>query len=206
MLRRLLFICAANRHRVSSEFNQVTDMCADGVRCLESAIIGPVAPKVFPRRELPLHHHGPIYVRLFFPPPTIVLVWSGHIESICVVMTYSRVWTNRVKLPILLVVNWTEKMNTSLPQFAPENLVSWDRFSRPVPRQPPHSTHSGWIWCSLTGFVPLSAAASIYLFTPPTATGPVPSFIRSRTTCLPMAFTADSLNYWIIICVGCILP
>ena len=33
--------------------------------------------------------------------------------------------------------------SSSLSLFAPENLVSRDRFSRPVPRQPAHSPHSG---------------------------------------------------------------
>ena len=31
-----------------------------------------------------------------------------------------------------------EKMNISLSAFAPENLVSQDRFGSPVPRQPAH--------------------------------------------------------------------
>ena len=56
------------------------------------------------------------------------------------VITYtgSRVWINRVRLPILLVVSWTEKMNIPLSPCVPENLVSRDGFSRPVPRQPAH--------------------------------------------------------------------
>ena len=45
---------------------------------------------------------------------------------------------NRVRLSILLVVNWTAKMNIFLSPFAPENLVSRDRFGSPVPRQPAH--------------------------------------------------------------------
>ena len=58
---------------------------------------------------------------------------------VCMVITYSRVWINRVRrLPILLVVSWTGKMNTSLSPCVPENLVSRDGFSRPVPRQPDH--------------------------------------------------------------------
>ena len=40
------------------------------------------------------------------------------------VITYSRVWTNRVRLPILLVVSWTRKMNIPLSPFAPEKMVS----------------------------------------------------------------------------------
>ena len=54
--------------------------------------------------------------------------------------------------------------NTSLSPFASENLVSRDDgFSRPVPCQPAQSPNSGWICCLLTGFLPISAAASIYL-------------------------------------------
>ena len=44
-------------------------------------------------------------------------VWSSHI---------ARVRINRVRLPILLVVSWTGKMNFSLSPFAPESLVSRD--------------------------------------------------------------------------------
>ena len=56
-------------------------------------------------------------------------VWSSHI---------ARVWINWVRLPILLVVSRTGKMNISLSAFAPENLVSRDGFGNPVPRQPAH--------------------------------------------------------------------
>ena len=55
-------------------------------------------------------------------------------------------------------------MDISLSPFAPENLVSRDGFGRPVPRQPAHSPHSICIWCLLTGFLPISAAASINLY------------------------------------------
>ena len=51
-----------------------------------------------------------------------------------------------------------------LVPFAPETLALRDGFSCPVPHQPPHSPYSGWIWCLLTRFFPISAAASIYLF------------------------------------------
>ena len=49
-----------------------------------------------------------------------------------------RVWINRVRLPILLVVSGTGKMNIPLSPYVPENLFSRDGFSRPVPRQPAH--------------------------------------------------------------------
>ena len=54
----------------------------------------------------------------------------GHIARV--------VWINQVRLPILLVVSRTEKMNISLSAFAPENLISRDGFGSPVPRQPAH--------------------------------------------------------------------
>ena len=57
---------------------------------------------------------------------------------VCMVITYSRLWINRLRLPILLVVSQTGKMNIPLSPYAPENLVSRDGFSRPVPRQPAH--------------------------------------------------------------------
>ena len=91
--------------------------------------------------------------------------------------TYGRVWINRVRLPILLVVSWTGKMNIPPSPYAPENLVSRDGFSRPVPRQPAHhSSYSAWIWCLLAGFLPISTEAPIYYWLkPPYAIGSVPS-------------------------------
>ena len=58
----------------------------------------------------------------------------------CMVITYSEVWINwvRLPLPILLVASSTWKMNIPLSPYVPENLVSRDRFGRPVPRQPAH--------------------------------------------------------------------
>ena len=56
-------------------------------------------------------------------------VWSLHIARVCI---------NWVRLPILLVVSSTGKMNISLSAFAPKNLASRDGFGSPVPRQPAH--------------------------------------------------------------------
>ena len=39
------------------------------------------------------------------------------------------------RLSILLVVNSTGKKKKSLSPFAPENLISWNGFGHPVPRQ-----------------------------------------------------------------------
>ena len=52
---------------------------------------------------------------------------------LCMVIHAARVWINRERLPILLVVSWTTKMDISLSPFAPENLVSRDEFGSPVP-------------------------------------------------------------------------
>ena len=35
------------------------------------------------------------------------------------------------------------ELNISLSPFATENLISRDRFGRPIPRQPAHSPYSG---------------------------------------------------------------
>ena len=43
---------------------------------------------------------------------------------VCKVITYSRVWINRVRLPILLVVSCTAKMNIPMSPCVPENLAS----------------------------------------------------------------------------------
>ena len=88
----------------------------------------------------------------------------------------ARVWINQVRLPILLVVSRTGKMDIFLSAFAPENLVSRDGCSSPVPRASPcPSPYSGEIGCLLTGFLPSSAAASIELFKPLYAIGSLPS-------------------------------
>ena len=56
--------------------------------------------------------------------------------------------------------------NISLSAFAPENLVSRDGCGSPVPRQPAHlhNTQAEYGSYLRTGFLPSSAAASIYLF------------------------------------------
>ena len=58
-------------------------------------------------------------------------------------ITYKRVYINRVRLSILLVVRCTGKNDISLPSFEPENLVSRNGFGCPVPRQPAHPPHLG---------------------------------------------------------------
>ena len=57
---------------------------------------------------------------------------------ICMVTHIARVWINRVKLPVLHVVNRTRKINVSLSAFVPEILVSRYGLGSPVPRQRAH--------------------------------------------------------------------
>ena len=59
--------------------------------------------------------------------------------------------------------------------FVPENLVSRDGFGSPVPRQPAHRHTQAEYGAFLTGFLPISPAASIYLSKPPYDIGPVTS-------------------------------
>ena len=63
-------------------------------------------------------------------------------------------------------------MNISLSAFAPENLVSRDGFGSPFPGQPAHLHTQAESGAYLR---PISAVASIHLFKPPYAIGPVPS-------------------------------
>ena len=54
-------------------------------------------------------------------------------------------------------------------QYFPVCVRAWEsglarRIRQSRPASACSSPHSGWIWCLLTGFLPSSAAASIYLF------------------------------------------
>ena len=70
------------------------------------------------------------------------ITFSPVLATVCTygrICTVARVWINRIRLPILLVVSWTGKMNISLSSApVPDNLVSRDGFGNPVPRQPAH--------------------------------------------------------------------
>ena len=137
-------------------------------------------------------------------PPTIEQIWwyvqvsSGVAfclrmirtgsSPLCMVITYSRVWINRVRLPILLVVSWTGKMNIPLSPCVPENLVSRDGFSRPVPRQPAylHTQAESGAYLRDCSRVPRRRPYETAI-----RHRVSPEFIGSRN-CVPMAFTAES--------------
>ena len=91
----------------------------------------------------------------------VPVLLNVQVQYVCIVI---KVWINQVSLSNLLVVSWTEIMNISLSPFAPENLVSRDRFGRLVLRQSAPSPHSDCIWCLLAGSLQISAATSNYLY------------------------------------------
>ena len=104
---------------------------------------------------------------------------------VCMVITYSRVWISRVRLPTLLLVSSTGKTDISLSPFAPENLVSRDGFGRPVQsRVNPLILHteaessiinhqSSIINMVLTQGIPPGFRGDVHLFIPPTVIGSV---------------------------------
>ena len=78
LLKGLLLLSAAasifytaNRHRVSPEFYQITQLLTDGIHCRESTGTGPLVPKVLPVTGAAFlkYHHGPIHMPLSFATP-----------------------------------------------------------------------------------------------------------------------------------------
>ena len=101
----------------------------------------------------------------------------------------ARVWYNRVRLSILLVVSRTGKMNISVSAFVPENLVSRDGFGSPVPRQPAHLHTQTEFGAYLRNSSRVPRRRLFIYLKPPYAIGS--EFIVSRNY-VPMAFTAKS--------------
>ena len=107
---------------------------------------------------------------------------------VCMVITYSRVWINRVRLPILLVVSWTGKIIFPCPRAC---LIIWSRETGSA--VPPRVS-------LLISILKLNLVLTYGI--PPEFRGGVhyetairhrvsPKFIGSRN-CVPMAFTAES--------------
>ena len=93
---------------------------------------------------------------------------------VCMVTYITRVWINRVRLPILLVVSTTVKMNISLSAFVPENLVSRGGFGSPVPRQPAHLHTQAESSAYLRDSSRVPRRRPFICFEPPHAIGSVP--------------------------------
>ena len=108
-----------------------------------------------------------------------------------------RVWINRVRLPILLlVVSWVGKMSISLSPFAPENyLVSRGGFGRTVPSAClliiiDTQAESGTFSRDSSLFPrrrPLFYATNRHRLSP--------EFFRSPRICVTMMFTAGCRDY-----------
>ncbi|CAM9796439.1 unnamed protein product [Ascophyllum nodosum] len=96
------------------------------------------------------------------------------------------IWINRVWLPILFVIGWAEIMNISPSLFAPENLVSRDKFGRPT-----LSFSELRLNIMLTRGTPPRFARRRQHNIPPTAIGSVPSLL-GHAVCVPMGLTAKS--------------
>ena len=82
-------------------------------------------------------------------------------------------------------------MNIPLSPCVPENLVSRDGFSRPVPRQPAHlntQAESG-AYLRDSSRVPRRRP---FIYETAIRHRVSPEFIGSRNNCVPMAFTAES--------------
>ena len=91
------------------------------------------------------------------------------------VITYSRVFINWVRLPILLVVSCTGKINISLFPFAPDILVSRDGLGSPVPSQPACSFSALRLNLMLLRHgIPPDFRSGVRLFIPPHAIESVP--------------------------------
>ena len=88
----------------------------------------------------------------------------------------ARVWINRGRLPILLVLSLTGKMKIPfLSAFAPENVVSRDGFGSPVPRQPAYLLLRLNLMLTY-GITPeFRGGVHLFLLKPPYAIGSVPS-------------------------------
>ena len=95
----------------------------------------------------------------------------------CMVTHIAKVWINRVRLPLLLVVSLTGKINISLSASAPENLVSRDGFGSSVPRQPAHlHTQAEYEYGAyLRDSSRVPRRRPFIYFKPPCAIGSVPS-------------------------------
>ena len=82
-------------------------------------------------------------------------------------------------------------MNISLSAFAPENLVSRDGFSRPVPRQPAHLHTQAESGAYLRDSSRVPRRRPFIYLKPTYAMGSAPS-LSGHVIAYPMAFTADS--------------
>ena len=108
---------------------------------------------------------------------------------VCMVITYSKSMDQPGMVANPARGQLNRESNIPLSPCVPENLVSRDGLSRPVPRQPAHLHTQAESGAYLRKFLPSSAAASIYETAIRQRVSP--EFIGSRN-CVPMVFTAES--------------
>ena len=105
----------------------------------------------------------------------LIVSRETKIVSCCMVTHIARLWINPGK-----VANPARRQLNRKNEYFPVCVCAWKfGLARRVRQSRPASAYSypysGWIWCLLTGFLPISAAASISLFKLPYAIGSVPS-------------------------------
>ena len=107
-----------HRHTPSGHIRvyRVTQLRTDGVHWRESAGTGPVVVKVFPvtgaaliltkggSMILPFTTNYWYVVGMLNLPAVVCMYVCMYVCIVCMVITYTREWTNRARLPILLVV------------------------------------------------------------------------------------------------------
>ena len=112
-------------------------------------------------------------------------------SSVCMVTHIPRVWINRVRLQILLVVSWRGKILFSPSAFVPDNSVSRDGFGSPVPCQPAHSYTQAEPGAYMGDSSRVRRRRPFLYLKPPDDIRPLPS-LSGHAACVPMAFTAES--------------
>ena len=102
---------------------------------------------------------------------------------VCMVTHIARVWINRVRMSILLVVSWTRKMNIYLSAFVHESLVSRDGLGSPVPHQPAHLHTQAESGAYLRDSSRVSRRRPFIYLKPPYAIGSVPCLSGHAIAC-----------------------
>ena len=128
-----------------------------------------------------------------FPQPLLILVGHIMLENfgvffLVITYRYSRVWINRVRLPILLVVSWTGKIIFPCPRAC---LRIWSRETgSAVPSRVSLLIPIFRLNLVLTYGIPPEFRGGVHLWNRHRHRVS-PEFIGSRN-CVPMAFTAES--------------
>ena len=141
-----------------------------------------------------------LYVRLSSTCTYFCTIYQQYIRTVldrwiqqyvCMVITYGKSMDQPGK-----VANPARGQLNRENEYFPVRVRAWEfglvrRVRQSRPASACSSPYSGWIWRLHTGFLPISAAASIIIFKTARRHWVSPEFIGSRN-CAPMAFTAES--------------